>query len=134
MNINTIERKCSCKSFRDKLVCTHLVAACIFDKVSLHGLELIPKRIITLRRRKQQLANVSQDQDQVIERVQETSYVYEQPVGRPLNIAKALESDEVVSKKNLGQNNLEIQEVGMTRKGKKGAKKQPTSLIRNQRI
>ena len=33
LHINTVRRTCSCKTFRDKLVCKHLIAACIFDKV-----------------------------------------------------------------------------------------------------
>ena len=50
--INTEEKTCECARFFSKLVCKHLTAGCMEDQVRLEGLQVFPKRLKTLRRRR----------------------------------------------------------------------------------
>ena len=46
--ININSKTCTCHKYFDKGICKHLVAACLQVKVSLPGLEQLPKKFIPL--------------------------------------------------------------------------------------
>ena len=50
--IDTNAKTCSCPKFADKAVCKHLVAACILDNARLFGLEVFPRQLKVMRKRK----------------------------------------------------------------------------------
>ena len=54
IRINTQAKTCMCQRYQDKLVCKHLVAACLKDTVRLEGLQSLPRKIVTIRKRKRQ--------------------------------------------------------------------------------
>ena len=54
IRINTQAKTCMCQRYQDKLVCKHLVAACLKDTVRLEGLQSLPRKILTIRKRKRQ--------------------------------------------------------------------------------
>ena len=51
IKIDSSERTCSCAVFHQKLVCKHLVAACLLDHVRLKGLEVFPGKLKKVRQR-----------------------------------------------------------------------------------
>jgi hypothetical protein len=53
ITIDTLAKTCSCVHYFSKLTCKHLVAGCIQDQVGLDGLRVFPKRLLTVRRRRQ---------------------------------------------------------------------------------
>jgi hypothetical protein len=50
--ININSKTCTCHKYFDKGICKHLVAACLQVKISLPGLEQLPKKFKILRRKK----------------------------------------------------------------------------------
>lgn len=53
IQIDTAQKTCSCFKFHDKMICKHLVAACMKDKVRLKGLEYFPRQLVTKKIRRQ---------------------------------------------------------------------------------
>jgi hypothetical protein len=61
--ININSKTCTCHKYFDNGICKHLVVACLQVKVSLPGLEQLPKKFIVLRRKKRnQYRDISGDE------------------------------------------------------------------------
>ena len=69
LTIDTSEQTCTCSIFHNKLVCKHLVAACLTDKVWLPGFKVMPKLLRTVRRRKVQNLSIEIRQQELDEQI-----------------------------------------------------------------
>ena len=49
--VNTANKTCTCSRFYSKLTCKNLLTACMKDKLELKGLQVFPKKLVTLRSR-----------------------------------------------------------------------------------
>ena len=82
--INLNAKSCTCHRYFDKGVCKHLVAACLQNKISLPGLEQLPKKFKLVRRKKRNnyINDSLEEEDLVQAQAQEqplVSIVQEQP-------------------------------------------------------
>ena len=85
LTINTNLQRCTCSIYHNKLVCKHLVAACMKDAVWLSGFKLMPKQLRTVRKRKQNISieiRLKEIEEQEEQRV-ENPVAQKKPRGRP---------------------------------------------------
>jgi hypothetical protein len=80
--INLNSKSCTFHKYFDKGVCKHLVAACLQNKISLPGLEQLPKKFKLLRRKKRNnYINESVEEEDLVQAHEQplVSEIQEQP-------------------------------------------------------